>query len=152
MRTGLLIICCSLIITGCKNKNRIPADVIPQKKMQAILWDMMRADQFLSDFVLNKDPSLDKRTESIKLYSRVFAIHHISKEQYARSFSFYKTHPALFKAMMDSLSIPKTEAPTEMIKQPVPRDSLQASPGRMPQADTIKPLRRKKILPLTKKV
>jgi hypothetical protein len=152
MKTGLLIICCSLIITGCKNKNRIPADIIPQKKMQAILWDMMRADQFLTDFVLNKDPGLDKRTESIKLYTRVFTIHHISKEQYERSFSFYKMHPVLFKVMMDSLSIPKTEAPTEMIKQPVPPDSLQASPGKMQQPDSIKFLRRKKVLPLVKKV
>ncbi|HMK25332.1 MAG TPA: DUF4296 domain-containing protein [Chitinophagaceae bacterium] len=144
MRTGLLIICCSLIIAGCKNKNRIPANIIPQKKMQAVLWDMMRADQFLADFVLNKDSSLDKRTESIKLYTRVFAIHHISKEQYERSFSFYKTHPALFKVIMDSLSTAKTEAPTEMIKQPVLPDSLQASPGKMHRVDSIKSLRRKK--------
>ena len=150
MRTELLIICCSLIIAGCKNKNRIPADIIPQKKMQAILWDMMRADQFLSDFVLNKDPGLDKRTESIKLYTRVFAIHHISKEQYEKSFSFYKTHPALFKVIMDSLSTAKTEAPTEMIKQPVPPDSFRASPRKTQQADSIKPLRRKKVLPLKK--
>ena len=152
MRTGLFIICCSLIISGCKNNNRIPAGIIPQKKMQAILWDMMRADQFLGDFVLHKDSSLDKRTESIKLYGQVFAIHHISKEQFGESFSFYKTHPALFKMIMDSLSMPKTEAPTEMIKQPVTQDSFQASPRRMQPADTVKPLRRKKILPLIKKV
>ena len=116
MRTALLIICCLLIIAGCKNKNRIPADILPQKKMQAILWDMMRADQFLSDFVLNKDTGLDKRTESIKLYSRVFALHHTSMEEYERSFSFYKTHPALLKVIMDSLSTEKNAAPTEMIK------------------------------------
>ncbi len=148
MRTGLLIIFCLFIITGCKNKNRIPADIIPQKKMQAILWDMMRADQFLGDFVLNKDSGLDKRAESIKLYGQVFAIHQISKEQFGESFSFYKTHPALFKVIMDSLSIPKTEAPAEMIKQPVPGDSLQASRKRMPQADTVKRFRKKKIIPL----
>jgi len=146
MRNGLLIICCFLIIDGCKNKNRIPADIIPQKKMQAVLWDMMRADQFLSDFVLNKDSSLDKRTESIKLYSRVFAIHHISKEQYERSFSFYKTHPALFKLLMDSLSTAKAEAPTEMITQPVPADSLRSSLRKMQQLDTFKSLRRKKAI------
>ncbi len=148
MRKGLLIICCSIIITGCKNKNRIPAGIIPQKKMQAVLWDMMRADQFLGDFVLNKDSSLDKRAESIKLYGQVFAIHHISKEQFGESFSFYKSHPALFKMMMDSLSQPKTEAPTDMIKQPVTRDSLQASPGKMPPADTVIHFRKKKRMPL----
>lgn len=148
MRTGLLIVCSLFIITGCKNKNRIPSGIIPPKKMQAILWDMMRADQFLSDFVLNKDSGLDKRAESIQLYGKVFAIHHISKEQFGESFSFYKTHPALFKVIMDSLSIPKTEAPTEMIKQPIPGDSLQSSPKKMPHADTANHFRRKKSLPL----
>jgi hypothetical protein len=144
MRTWLLIICCLFIITGCKNKNRIPADIIPQKKMQVILWDMLRADQFLSDFVLNKDSGLDKKAERIKLYGQVFAIHHISKEQFGESFSFYKTHPALFNMIMDSLSMPKTDAPTEMIKQPVPRDSLQATPVKMPPADTAIHFRKKK--------
>jgi hypothetical protein len=144
MRTGLFIICFSIIITGCKNKNRIPAGIIPQKKMQTILWDMMRADLFLSDFVLNKDSNLDKRTESIKLYRQVFAIHHISKEQYEKSFSFYKTHPDLFKVIMDSLSQPNTEAPTEMIKEPVLQDSFQQSPRKMPQPDTVNPFRKKK--------
>jgi len=140
MRTGLLIICCSLVIAGCKNKNKVPPDIIPQKKMQAVLWDMMRADQFLSDFVFNKDSSLDKRTRSIQLYNRVFAIHHISKEQYEKSFSFYKTHPALFKVIMDSLSTAKATAPAEMITQPVPPDSLRQHP------DTFKSLRRKKAI------
>lgn len=145
MRYGLLIICCLFFITGCKNKNRIPDGIIPQKKMQAILWDMMRSDQFLSDFVLKKDSSLDKRFESIKLYGQVFDIHHISKEQFGKSFSFYKTHPDLFKVIMDSLSQPKTEAPTEIIKQPILPDSFQQlSPGVL-HADTVKPLRKKKV-------
>ena len=88
MRIGLFIICCSFIISGCKNNNRIPSAIIPAKKMQAILWDIMRADQFLGDFVLPKDSSLDKKTESARLYGQVFSIHHISKEQFGESFSF----------------------------------------------------------------
>ena len=148
MRAGLLIICGLFIFAGCKNKNRIPARIIPQKQMQAILWDMMRADQFLGDFVLKKDSGLDKRAESINIYRQVFAIHHISKEQFGESFSFYKAHPALFKVIMDSLSMTKTEAPTEMIKQPVIRDSLQTSPKKMPQADTLMHFRKRKSIPL----
>ena len=145
MRSGLLIICCLFFIAGCKNKNRIPAGIIPQKKMQAIVWDMMRADQFLTDFVLSKDSSLDKRTESIKLYTKVFAIHQISKEQYEESFSFYKTHPALFKVIMDSLSHPKAESPTEMMKQPDSGDSFQQPPRKAPQTDSVTHMRKKKV-------
>jgi hypothetical protein len=146
MKTGLFIICCSLVLSGCKNHDRIPAGIIPQKKMQAILWDMMRADQFLADFVLRKDSSLDKKTESTKLYGQVFSIHHISQEQFGKSFSFYKTHPALFKMIMDSLSMPTASAPTEMIKQPNLPDSNQRSvPGRA-RTDSVISLRRKKVI------
>ena len=145
MRPRLLIICCLFFIIGCKNKNRIPAGVIPQKKMQAIVWDMMRADQFLTDFVLSKDSSLDKRTESIKLYTKVFAIHQISKEQYEQSFSFYKKHPALLIVIMDSISRPKTEAPTEMIRQNIPGDSFQQPPRKPSQADSFIQLPKKKV-------
>ena len=66
MRTGLLIAVVLFFAAGCKNKNGIPNSVLPQKKMQAILWDMMRADQFLADYILNKDSSLNKTTESLK--------------------------------------------------------------------------------------
>jgi hypothetical protein len=116
------------------------------------LWDMMRADQLVSDFVLNKDSSFDKKSESIRLYGQVLAIHQVSKEKYAESFSYYKEHPVLFKAIMDSISHPKTEAPTEMIKEPVIPDSLQQSVPKTPPADTMIRFRKKKIIPLSKKV
>ncbi len=61
--------------------------------MQAVLWDLMRADQFLADYVFNKDSSLDKTTESLKYYQKIFAIHKVSKEEFQESFSFYQAHP-----------------------------------------------------------
>jgi Domain of unknown function (DUF4296) len=148
MKTGLLIIFCSLIITGCKNKSSIPAAIIPQKKMQAIVWDMMRADLFLSDFALRKDSTLDKRKESIKLYQQVFDIHHTSKEQFQQSFAFYKSHLSLFKAMMDSLSQPTTEAPTQIVKPQIIQDTFQPANKAVPFTDTVKPFRRIRRLPV----
>ncbi len=115
MRTGLLIIFCTLMMTGCRNRNRIPSGVIPPPKMQAILWDMMRADMFLVDFIFRKDSALDKRTEREKMYGQVFAIHQTNKEQFGESFSFYRSHPVLFRAIMDSIGRPKNEAPTRMV-------------------------------------
>ena len=146
MRTGLIIFCFFLFITGCKNKNKVPGGIIQQKKMQSILWDMMRADQFLGDFVLKKDSTLNKKIESIKLYGKVFAIHQISKEQFMKSFSFYKSHPALFKAIMDSLSQPKKMAIDEMIEHPMLPDSIVKTQQKL--KDSIFPLRKKKVIPV----
>jgi len=109
MRISLLIALAVIFTAGCKNKNVIPNNVLPEKKMQAILWDMMRADQFLADYVLNKDSLLNKTTESLKYYQQIFAIHKTSKEEFQHSFSFYKSHPVLLKAMIDSISKPPIE-------------------------------------------
>jgi hypothetical protein len=148
MRARLIIIGCLFFMTGCKNKNRIPADIIPPHQMQEVLWDMMRADQFLADFVLNKSSVTDKKSESFRLYRQVFSIHHISREQFDKSFSFYKAHPALLKVIMDSLSQPKPEAPTEMIKQPILPDSMQQPPPATAKTDTVKPFLKKKLRPV----
>ena len=103
MRISLLLIAAS-IFTGCRNTDRIPSDVIPKEKMQAVLRDMMRADQFLSDYVFSRDSTIKKDSTSIEYYSRIFAIHQISKKEFQRSFTFYKNHPAFLKTIMDSLS------------------------------------------------
>ena len=116
MRTGLLILYASLLLAGCKSKDYIPNSVLPQLKMKAVLWDMIRADQYLADFVLNKDSALNRKTESIQLYQQVFTIHHISKEEFRHSFSFYRSHPALLKIIMDSLSVISGSALTELYK------------------------------------
>jgi hypothetical protein len=103
MRTGWLIGTVAVLFLSCKGKDHVPADVLPKDKMQAVLWDMMRADQFLTDFVLNKDTSLNKETESTKFYQQVFSIHKISKEDFQRSFTFYRSHPQMMKDLMDSV-------------------------------------------------
>ena len=106
MRANLLILLIASLVGSCSNKEKIPPDLIPQKKMQLILWDMMRADQFLTDFVLNRDTSLDKTGERLKYYNRIFSLHKISRENFQQSFHYYKQQPALFKMLMDSLSTP----------------------------------------------
>ena len=65
MKIFFLLLFVVVIDAGCKSKN---SEVLPPKKMQALLWDMMRADQFLADYVMNKDTSINRITESLKHY------------------------------------------------------------------------------------
>lgn len=124
MRSLLQILVFLFFTVGCKNKNGIPTGVLPQKKMQVILWDMMRADQFLNDYIINKDSSKNKTTESLKYYQQIFTIHKISKEEFQHSFSFYKSHPVLFKMILDSISTPPNEAPTQIAQPVVIKDTI----------------------------
>jgi len=89
---------------GCIRDNKIPKDVIPQNQMRKIIWDLMRADAYVTDFVM-KDSTLDKKAESAKLYEKIFDIHTTTQEVFKKSLAFYQSRPDLFKVISDSLRI-----------------------------------------------
>jgi hypothetical protein len=134
-----------LLFTACKNKDRVPGNIIPQKKIQAVLWDMMRADQFLANYVLNKDTAKKIETESLKYYQQIFAIHKISREEFQRSFSYYRSRPDMFRSIMDSISAPPgsvivSSPGQETTPLAVPDSTVRKLPG----TSTDSPLLRRK--------
>ena len=92
---------------SCTDKNKIPEDILPKEKMQAVLWSMISAGEFLNAYILNKD-SVDKVAESSKIYGQVFQVHHITKEEFDKSYLYYREHPDLMKVVLDSLSKKQT--------------------------------------------
>jgi hypothetical protein len=103
MRIAALIIFFSTIIFSCSNEDEIPKQVISQKEMQKILWDMLLADRYTSQYIA-KDTSKKLKLENLKLYDEVLQLHKISKNQFIESFNFYLKRPDLTKVMFDSLS------------------------------------------------
>lgn len=149
MRTNffLFLVCLSLF-TGCGKKDKPPGSILQQEKMESVLWDMMRADQFLLTYVLSKDTTKKKETESRKLYSQIFQLHAISEKQFSESFSWYKAHPALLAVIMDSIS-KKTAGLTD----PLPAQfnggdskpkAVQVLPDKVRQ-DSMSPTRPRKL-------
>jgi len=93
-----------ILLFGCIKDNKIPKDVIPQNQMRKIMWDLMRADAYVGDFVM-KDSTCDKKAESASLYQKIFDIHSTTRETFKKSLAFYQSRPDLFKAISDSLRI-----------------------------------------------
>ncbi len=93
-----------VIITfiSCGNKNKMPAGILKPDKMQAVLWDVIRANAFTTEFI-KKDSLKNAAEENIKLQQQVFAIHHISREDFYKSYEYYKSHSAVMKEIMDSM-------------------------------------------------
>ena len=89
---------------GCIRDNKIPKDVIQQNQMRTIMWDLMRADAYVTDFIM-KDSTCDKKTESAKLYEKIFDIHATTRETFKKSLTFYQSRPDLFKVISDSLRV-----------------------------------------------
>ena len=102
---------------SCRPKEKIPEDVLPPEKMEVVLWDMVRADQFVTDFVSSRDTTIKIDSQSIRLYQQIFRVHKISKDEFAKSFNFYKSHPSFLKPVLDSIMARKGNAPTEKVPE-----------------------------------
>lgn len=90
------------IFAACSQKNRIPAGILPQQKVRFIMWDLMRADEYINGLLM-KNSSLDLQTERFSLYEQIFRLHNTSRESFKKSLSFYQSRPDLLKVISDSL-------------------------------------------------
>ncbi|MGN6294803.1 MAG: DUF4296 domain-containing protein [Chitinophagaceae bacterium] len=129
-------------IMACSDKNKLPKDVLPHPKMQAVMWDMIRAGDFLNNYVFYRDTSVDKIAETQKWNEKIFQIHHITREQFDKSYAYYRQHPQLMKAVMDSISKTKVE---DAVTQPTPEPvvpSLQDTAAGKRKLDSLKRVRR----------
>ncbi len=104
MRNFFLSFLILSFLLSCSDKNKLPKGVLPKQKMQEVMWDMIRAGEFLNGFVLYKDTAIDKVAVSQKWYNKVYQLYKITKTDFDRSYAYYQDHPVLMKELLDSLS------------------------------------------------
>ena len=107
MRVGLIFFTL-ILFYSCKDS--VPSGIIKQDKMQQVLWDVLRADA-LSQEIVKKDSTKSAAVESAILTKKVFLIHHVSEEEFKKSYSYYISHPNLMKTMMDSVNAQQVRKP-----------------------------------------
>jgi hypothetical protein len=112
-----LIFFCSTI--GCVNKDSVPSGIIPKTEMQKVLWDMIQADQFSKQFLVKDSAKKRVSFETMKLYDQVFQIHHITKDQFQKSYQFYISRPDILKILFDSLSAQGNRRLQEVYQSPL---------------------------------
>ena len=98
----LSLILLVILIFSCTRNNKIPEEILPQNQMRKVMWDMMRADAYVADFIM-KDSSCNQKAESAILYEKIFQIHSTTQETFKKSLVFYERRPDLFKVIADSL-------------------------------------------------
>jgi hypothetical protein len=100
------IICttCFLFFAACANNNKPPGNVIQLDSMRSVMWDMIQADQYARQYLVKDSAKINVKAETIKLYEQVFLIHHITKEQFDKSYQYYIEHEDQNKLIFDSLS------------------------------------------------
>jgi len=91
-----------LWISGC-SRNKIPSDIIQPHEMGNILFEISMAENFVNSY-LAKDSSRNRASDIRQEYQKIFALHHITEEQFRKSYDFYRSNIDIFKTMMDSLN------------------------------------------------
>jgi hypothetical protein len=91
-----------VLMSSCEKKDKLPASVLKPKKMQAVLWDVIKADVFTAEFI-KKDSSKNATAENQKLQQQIFAIHKVTRADFYTSYDYYKTNTAEFKKIIDSM-------------------------------------------------
>jgi hypothetical protein len=99
----MLLSLSSCLMIGCTNKSKIPSGVLPQARMEKVLWDMMLADRFAAQFLLKDSAKKNVSEETFRVYAQVFSINNISKDEFIKSYKFYMTRPDLSKVLMDTI-------------------------------------------------
>ena len=99
----LLIAFILLNAIACNKRDRKEAVILPKDKMEKVIWDMMVVDEYVNVHV-SKDTLKDLNQERLKLYQKVFRLHHISRADFNASLKHYSTKPDVMKVIFDSLS------------------------------------------------
>jgi hypothetical protein len=114
-----------ITMMGCRVNDKIPPGVLSQEQMRRIMWDLIRTDIYVSDF-LSQDSTINRDESRLKLYQQVYRLHKTDKETFKKSLAFYQSRPDLLKVITDSLRVDERKANEEQLahKNPQPDTNL----------------------------
>ena len=114
-------------MAGCKKKNDLPSGILKNDKMQAVLWDVILAEAYTTQYI-KKDSLKNDSLENAKFQQEIFAIHNISKKEFYDSYNYYTVHSELMRSLLDSLTV-KGE-----------REKEKAIHGKLPTRNGTRPI------------
>ena len=113
MRKFIIFYILIAVTYSCNHK---PKDILPASKMKAVLWDYIQADAFTTDYI-SKDSSKNLALENASLQKTIFSFHHVTKEEFYKSYKYYLNHGDEMQAMLDSLVAQKNRNREKNIKK-----------------------------------
>jgi hypothetical protein len=104
LRKISIIVLIGFCFASCKDKNTLPAGIFDRDKMQAVLGDVLQAESYTNTYLaIDSIKKKDLVLENAKLQHQVFAIHNVTKDEFYTSYDYYRMHPELMAALLDSM-------------------------------------------------
>jgi hypothetical protein len=113
----ILLLCCA-VGAGCSGKKSVPRGILPEDKMERVMWDMAQADQYAALYVVKDSAHIDRKAETMRLYAEVLRLHEVTPEEFRKSYRYYLDHPELNQLLFDSVIARGVRARTEMYDRP----------------------------------
>lgn len=136
-KAGWLIVL--VFVVACTNHTKVPDGIIEQKRMEKIMWDMVQADRYVSNFIMNQpadSPDVKKKKAAI-FYEKVFDLNKISREEFLKSYKFYLGRPDMTKTMFDSISS-RADRQRDLMYRQSPKNTMLSRRDSLLRADSIK--------------
>lgn len=134
MRIFFIICLLPVLMVACSDNDKLPKDILPEKQMRELMWDMIRTGEFLNGFVTNNDSSVSKKPELEKWFAKVYQLHKVNREVFDKNYSYYQAHPALMKTILDTL------AKRQVYTRPVVIDSSDLKDTNYSRPNSARPL------------
>lgn len=90
-----------MLALSCSSGDAIPKDIMDINQMKPIVWDLMRSGELVNlQYRADSALALQRNTA---LYSQVFSIYGVTKDQFYKSYTYYQEHPDKNKILIDSI-------------------------------------------------
>lgn len=86
---------------------------------------MLQADRFVNEFLPKRGDTTYDDTAVFKVYQNVFKVHHITREEFIKSYKFYLGRPDITRVMFDSISTQAQRRRAEVYESKRRSDSLR---------------------------
>lgn len=90
----------SVILIGCSGP--VPKGIINQEEIQAIIYDLMQTDEYLSTQL--NDTAINEKMQRSIYYEQVFRLHNTTRKSFYSSYQFYQKRPDLHKKIFENIS------------------------------------------------
>lgn len=104
---------------SCMGSESASPSVLSPEKMETVLWDLLRAEQFTTNYVVGRDTSRAAKATGPRLYDAILKKHGTTDSLFRLSLDYYKKHPKLLLPILDSIGLRPDLAPTPMVNSTV---------------------------------
>lgn len=111
MRISIYVMLIMVMLVSCKKKPN--KGIMSQQKMEAVMWDFIRADVYTFGF-LKKDSLINDTLENARLQNKIFANYKITRDEFYRSYQYYIENPEIMHAILDSISVKQGKLANEI--------------------------------------